>query len=95
MGRLGAILLAVTGTVAPQVVAQAVVLASVRFIDRRHAGRERAPFWISRSAPSAALTKPEAHALLFVRSVLAIRRGSGSAGQEPITEAYEERRRQH
>ena len=38
---------------------------------------------------------PEAHALLFVLSVLAIRRGSGSAGQEPVTEAYEERRRQH
>jgi hypothetical protein len=39
--------------------------------------------------------KPEVHTLLFVLSVFAIRRGSGPAGQEPITEAYEERRRQH
>ena len=39
--------------------------------------------------------KPEAHTLLFVLSVLATRRGSGSAGQEPVAEAYEERRRQH
>jgi hypothetical protein len=39
--------------------------------------------------------EPEVHTLLFVLSVLAMRRGSGSAGQEPVTEAYEERRCQH
>jgi hypothetical protein len=38
MGRLAAILLAVIGTVALQVVAQAVVLASVRFIGHRIRG---------------------------------------------------------
>ena len=35
MGRFAAIILAVTGTVALQVVAQAVLLASVRFVGRR------------------------------------------------------------
>jgi len=38
MGRFAAILLAVSGTVALQVVAQAVVLASVRFLDRHTRG---------------------------------------------------------
>jgi hypothetical protein len=52
ISRLAAILLAVTGTVALQVVAQAVVLASVRFIDRhtRGATELRRTFWISLSA---------------------------------------------
>jgi hypothetical protein len=52
MGRFAAILLAVTGTVALQVVAQAVVLASVRFIGRRtRAATEiRRTFWISLGA---------------------------------------------
>jgi hypothetical protein len=39
--------------------------------------------------------KLEAYTLLFALSVLALRRASGSACQEPVTEAYEERRRQH
>jgi hypothetical protein len=39
--------------------------------------------------------EPEVHTLLFALSVLAMRRGSGSAGQEPVTEAYEEWRCQH
>ena len=39
MGRFAAILLAVSGTVALQVVAQAVVLTSVRFIGRRAGAR--------------------------------------------------------
>jgi hypothetical protein len=39
--------------------------------------------------------KPEVHTLLFALSVLGIRRTGGSAAQEPVTEAYEERRRQH
>src|SRR5215468_2497816 len=49
MGRLAAILLAVTGTVALQVVAQAVVLASVRVVGRRTRGvtELRRTFWIS------------------------------------------------
>ena len=52
MGRLTAILLAVSGTVALQVVAQAVVLASVRFIGRhtRSATELRRTFWISLGA---------------------------------------------
>ena len=52
MGRLATILLAVTGTVALQVVAQAVVLASVRFIGHRTrgAGELRRTFWISLGA---------------------------------------------
>ena len=52
MGRFAAILLAVTGTVALQVVAQAVVLASVRFIGHRtrSAGELRRTFWISLGA---------------------------------------------
>ena len=52
MGRFAAILLAVTGTVALQVVAQAVVLASVRFIGHRTrgAGELRRTFWISLGA---------------------------------------------
>jgi voltage-gated potassium channel len=52
MGRLAAILLAVTGTVAVQVVAQTVVLASVRFISHRTrgAGELRRTFWISLGA---------------------------------------------
>jgi voltage-gated potassium channel len=52
MGRLAAILLAVTGTVALQAVAQTVVLASVRFIGRRTrgAGELRRTFWISLGA---------------------------------------------
>jgi Ion channel len=52
MGRFAAILLAVTGTVALQVVAQAVVLAGVRFIDRRTRGENelRRTFWISLGA---------------------------------------------
>jgi hypothetical protein len=52
MGRFAAILLAVTGAVAPQVVAQAVVLASVRFIGRRTraANEIRRTFWISLGA---------------------------------------------
>ena len=49
MGRFAAILFVVTGTVALQVVAQAVLLASVRFIGRRTrgAGELRRTFWIS------------------------------------------------
>jgi voltage-gated potassium channel len=49
MGWFGAILLAVTGTVAVQVVAQAVLVASVRLIDRctRGATEIRRTFWIS------------------------------------------------
>jgi hypothetical protein len=52
MGRLAAILLAVTGTVALQVVAQAVLVASVRSIDRRTRGATeiRRTFWISLGA---------------------------------------------
>jgi len=38
MGRFAAILFAVSGTVAMQVVAQAVLLVSVRFIDRHARG---------------------------------------------------------
>jgi voltage-gated potassium channel len=52
MGRLAVILLAVTGTVALQVVAQAVVLTNVRFIGHRMrgAGELRRTFWISLGA---------------------------------------------
>src|SRR5262244_1145943 len=52
MGRFAAILLAVTGTVALQVVAQTVVLASVRFIGRRTRGATelRRTLWISLGA---------------------------------------------
>ena len=52
MGRFAAILLVVTGTVALQVVAQAVLFASVRFIDRRtrSATELRRTFWISLGA---------------------------------------------
>src|SRR5215469_6444919 len=52
MSRLAAILLAVTGTVALQVVAQAVVLASVRVVGRRTRGLTelRRTFWISLGA---------------------------------------------
>jgi hypothetical protein len=52
MGRFAAILLAVSGTVALQVLAQAVVLASVRFIDRRTRSvtEIRRTFWISLGA---------------------------------------------
>jgi hypothetical protein len=52
MSRFAAILLAVTGTVALQVVAQAVVLANVRVIGRRTrgAGELRRTFWISLGA---------------------------------------------
>jgi hypothetical protein len=52
MGRLAGILLAVTGTVALQVLAQAVLLAGVRFIGRRTAGASeiRRTFWISLGA---------------------------------------------
>ena len=52
MDRLAAILLAVSGTVALQVVAQAVVLASVRFIGRHtlSATELRRTFWISLGA---------------------------------------------
>ena len=52
MARLAAIVLAVTGTVALQVVAQAVVLASVRFIGHRTKGATelRRTFWISLGA---------------------------------------------
>ena len=52
MGRFAAILLAVTGTVALQVVAQAIVLTSVRFIGHRTrgAGELRRTFWISLGA---------------------------------------------
>ena len=52
MGRLAAILLVVSATVALQVVAQAVVLASVRFIARRTRGMTelRRTFWVSLGA---------------------------------------------
>ena len=52
MGRLAAIILVVSGTVALQVVAQAVVLAGVRFIGRRTRGATelRRTFWISLGA---------------------------------------------
>ena len=52
MGRFVEILLAVTGTVALQVVAQAVVLASFCFIERRTRGASelRRTFWISLGA---------------------------------------------
>ena len=52
MGRFVEILLAVTGTVALQVMAQAVVLASFRFIERRTRGASelRRTFWISLGA---------------------------------------------
>jgi hypothetical protein len=52
MGRLAAILLAVTGTVALQVLAQGVLLVNVRFIDRRTRGMGelRRTFWISLGA---------------------------------------------
>jgi len=52
MGRFAAILLAVTGTVALQVAAQAVVLANVRVIDRRtrRLTELRRTFWISLGA---------------------------------------------
>ena len=52
MGRFAAILFVVSGTVALQVVAQAVLLTSVRFIDRRtrSATELRRTFWISLGA---------------------------------------------
>ena len=52
MGRFAAIILVVSGTVALQVVAQAVVLAGVRFIGRRTRGATelRRTFWISLGA---------------------------------------------
>lgn len=52
MGRFAAILLAVTGTVAVQVAAQAVLVAGVRLIDRRTRGATeiRRTFWISLGA---------------------------------------------
>ena len=52
MGRFAAILFAVSGTAAMQVVAQAVLLVSVRFIDRhtRGAAELRRTFWISLGA---------------------------------------------
>jgi len=52
MGRFAAILLAVTGTVALQVAAQAIVLANVRVIDRRTRGASELTrtFWISLGA---------------------------------------------
>jgi hypothetical protein len=52
MGRFAAILLAVTGTVVVQVVAQTVLVASVRLIDRRTRGATeiRRTFWISLGA---------------------------------------------
>jgi hypothetical protein len=52
MGWFAVILLAVTGTVALQVVAQAVLLASVRLIDRRTRGATeiRRTFWVSLGA---------------------------------------------
>jgi len=52
MGRFAAILLAVTGTVAVQVVAQAFLVANVRLIDRhtRGATEIRRTFWISLGA---------------------------------------------
>jgi hypothetical protein len=52
MGRFVEILLAVTGTVALQVMAQAVVLASFRFIEHgtRGASELRRTFWISLGA---------------------------------------------
>jgi Ion channel len=52
MGRFAAILFVVRGTVALQVMAQAVVLTSVRFIDRRtrSATELRRTFWISLGA---------------------------------------------
>ena len=52
MSRFVEILLAMTGTVALQVMAQAVLLANVRFIDRRTRGRTeiRRTFWISLGA---------------------------------------------
>jgi len=52
MGRFAAILLAVSGTVALQVLAQTVVLASVRFIGRRTRGATelRRTLWISLGA---------------------------------------------
>ena len=39
--------------------------------------------------------RPLAHPLLFVLSMVAIGRTSGSTGQEAVTEPHEERRRQH
>ena len=52
MGRFAAILLAVSGTVALPVVAQAVLQVSVRFIGRRTRGATelRRTFWISLGA---------------------------------------------
>src|ERR1700739_3997214 len=52
MGRFAAIILVVSGTVALQVVAQALVLASVRFIGRRTRGATevRRAFWVSLGA---------------------------------------------
>jgi hypothetical protein len=52
MGRFAAILFVVSGTVALQVLAQAVLLTSVRFIDRRtrSATELRWTFWISLGA---------------------------------------------
>jgi hypothetical protein len=52
VGRFAAILFAVSGTVALQVVAQTVLLTSVRFIDRhmRGATELRRTFWISLGA---------------------------------------------
>ena len=52
MGRFAAIILVVSGTVALQVVAQAIVLAGVRFIGRRTRGATelRRTFWISLGA---------------------------------------------
>ena len=52
MSRFVEILLAMTGTVALQVLAQAVLLANVRFIERRTRGASelRRTFWISLGA---------------------------------------------
>ena len=52
MGRFAELLFLLSGTVALQVVAQAVLLASVRFIGRRTRGATefRRTFWISLGA---------------------------------------------
>jgi hypothetical protein len=50
MGRLAAVLFVVSGTVALQVMAQGVLLTSVRLIGRRTQAELRRMFWISLGA---------------------------------------------
>jgi len=84
MGRFAAILLAVSGTVALPVVAQAVLQVSVRFIGRRTRGATelRRTFWI-RSAPWCRCCSAIWH-----RWDCGLGSSSGSAHSRPTTMLY-------